>query len=72
VDLYAPEDLIKWGGNLRIEKVLSARTFYGLQREDIIHKPDWINKMFELEMKVADMEPYKSISLFHHVLLKKS
>ena len=71
VDLYSPEDLVKWGGNLRIEKVLSARTFYGLQRDDVKHTIDWIDKMFDIEMKVADMEPYKSISLFHHVLLRK-
>jgi SAM-dependent methyltransferase len=71
VDLYDPEDLVKWGGNFRIEKVLSTRTFYGLQRDDIKHEPDWADKMFEIEMKVADMEPYKSIALFHHVLLRK-
>ena len=71
VDLYNPEDLVKWGGNLRIEKILGVRTFYGLQHDDIKHEPDWIDKMFIIEMKVADMEPYKSISLFHHVLLKK-
>ena len=71
VELYDPEDLVKWGYNLKIEKILSARTFYGLQCEDIKQKSDWADKMFDIEMKVADMEPYKSISLFHHVLLTK-
>ena len=69
--LYEPDDLIKWGGNLKIEKILSVRTFYGLQREDVKHEPGWMDKMFNIEMKVADMEPFKSISLFHHVLLRK-
>jgi SAM-dependent methyltransferase len=71
VDLYSPEDLVKWGSNLKIENILSVRTFYGLQCDDMKHKPDWIDKMFDIEMKVADMEPYKSISLFHHVLIRK-
>ena len=72
VVLYDSEDLVKWGNNLKIEKILSNRTFYGLQQNDEIkHEPDWINKMFEIEMKTADMEPYKSIALFHHVFLRK-
>ena len=71
VDLYEPEDLVKWGGNLKTEKILSARTFYGLQRDEIKHESDWSAKMFDIEMKVADMEPFKSIALFHHVLLRK-
>ena len=30
-----------------------------------------MNKMFDIEMKVSNVEPYKSIALFHHVLLRK-
>jgi len=69
--LYDPVDLTKWGDNLKIEKLLSARTFYGLQGQEINRGSDWIDKMFNIEMTVADIEPYKSISLFHHVLLRK-
>ena len=32
--LYNPDDLTKWGDNLKIEKILSARTFYGLQSQE--------------------------------------
>jgi transcriptional regulator with XRE-family HTH domain len=72
VVLYNPEDLVELGDNLKIEKILSLQTFYGLAyAEDRKHDPTWIDKMFDIEMKVADMEPYKSISLFHHVLLRK-
>ena len=28
VVLYNPEDLVKWGGNLKIEKILGAQMFY--------------------------------------------
>jgi len=72
VVLYNPEDLVEWGYNLKIEKILSIQTFYGLAyNENRKHDPTWIDKMFDIEMKVADMEPYKSIALFHHVLLRK-
>ena len=71
-DLYDPEDLVKWGENMKIERVLGVQTFYGLQQnEEIKSEPEWIDKMFEIEMKVADMEPYKNVSLFHHVLVRK-
>ena len=76
VVLYNPEDLTEWGDNLKIEKILSIQTFYGLvqiydMEGRMKHEPDWLNKMFDIEMKVADTEPYKSIALFHHVLLRK-
>jgi len=72
VNLYNHEDLLKWGANLKIEKVLGVQTFFGLQRNnDVQYEPGWMDKMFDIEMKVADMEPYKSVSLFHHVLLRK-
>ena len=70
--LYDPADLVKWGKGLKIEKILGARTFYGLQSQEMSCEPGWMDKMFNIEMMVADIEPYRSISLFHHVLLKKS
>ena len=71
VVLYEPEELVKWSDNLKIEKILSARTFSGLQPDKVKQEPDWMDKMLKIEMRVADMEPYKSIALFHHVLLRK-
>ena len=72
VDYYNHEDLVKWGGNLKIEKILGVQMFYGLQQNnEAKYEPGWINKMFELEMKVCDLEPYKSIAFLHHVLLRK-
>ncbi len=70
--MYPPEALTRWGMGLKIEKILSLQTFFGLQgNQDLKKEPEWMDKMFELEMKVSDMEPYKSISLFNHVLLRK-
>ncbi|MBX4262863.1 methyltransferase domain-containing protein (plasmid) [Clostridium estertheticum] len=72
VFVYNPEELTKWGCNLKIEKILSLQTFFGLQRnENIKLEPQWMDKVFDIEMKVSDLEPYKSVSLFNHVLLRK-
>jgi SAM-dependent methyltransferase len=72
INYYASEDLVKWGDNFKIEKILAVRTFFALQQNnDIKYEPDWIDKMFKVEMKVCDLEPYKSISSFNHVLMKK-
>jgi ubiquinone/menaquinone biosynthesis C-methylase UbiE len=72
VYVYNPEELTKWGCNLKIEKILSLQTFFGLQsNENKKHEPQWMDKVFDIEMKVSDLEPYKSVSLFNHVLLRK-
>jgi len=72
LNFYEPEDLTKWGDNIKIEEILGVQTFYGLQQnDDAKYAPDWIDKMFELEMKVCDLEPYKSIAFANHILLRK-
>lgn len=72
IDYYDSEDLVDWGNNLKIEKISGVRTFYSLHHNnDVRYEPDWIDKMFNLEMKVCDLEPYKSIAFLHHVLLRK-
>jgi len=72
VNYYDPYDLVKWGDNLKIEKILGVQTFFGLQQNnEPKYELDWQEKMFKLEMKVCDLEPYKSIAFLHHVLLRK-
>ena len=41
------------------------------QNNDIKYEPDWIDKMFEIEKKVCDIEQYKNIAFLNHVLLRK-
>ena len=72
IDYYFPEDLINWAEDLKIEKILGVRIFYGLQQNnDIKYEPGWQDKMFALEMKACGMEPYKSIAYLQHILLRK-
>lgn len=69
---YDIEKLVASTNNLYVDKILGIRIFYALQQNnDIKFDPHWQDKILEIEMRVADVEPYKSIAFFHHVLLKK-
>lgn len=73
IHYYEDEDLIKWAPKLRIEKILGMRTFWDLQQnQDIQKEEEWQQKMMRMEQRVSDMEEYRSIAFFHHVLLRKS
>jgi len=72
INYYEPEDLVSWGAHLEIEKILGVRIFYALQQNnDIKYEPEWLDKMFDVEMKMCDLEPYKSMAYLTHVLLRK-
>ena len=72
VTIYDPYELTQWGKTLKIENIMGLQTFFGLQRnleEDQIE--DWMTSVFELEMEMSELENFKGISLFHHVILRK-
>lgn len=72
ISYYEDEDLVKWAPELRIEKVLGIRTFWDLQQnQDIQAEEDWQREMMKLEQRVSDMEEYRNIAFFHHVMLRK-
>ncbi len=55
-----------------IESVRGLRTFFDLQQnQDIQQVSDWQEKMLQLELRVADIEPYRSAAFLHHVILRK-
>lgn len=69
---YEDSDLSKWCEALRVEQVLGIRAFWDLQQNQEYHSdPEWQEKMIELEMQVSEMEPYRSVAFFHHILLTK-
>lgn len=74
INYYNVSDIINWSDdtNISVEKILGIRTFYALNtNNEARFDPAWQKKMFELEMKVSDMEDYKKIAFFNHVLLRK-
>lgn len=69
---YEDLDIEKWCPKLRIVKTLGMRTFWDLQQNQEIHKDvEWQNKMVEIEMRVSDIDGYKDIAFFHHLVFEK-
>jgi S-adenosylmethionine-dependent methyltransferase len=48
------------------------RTFWDLQQnQDIQKDKTWQEQMLQMELKVSELEEYKDIASFHHVILRK-
>lgn len=72
IHYYEDEDIVKWCDKLSLSKVYGIRTFWDLQQnQDIQKEADWQEKMIQLEMRVSEMEKYRAIAFFHHLILKK-
>ncbi|MBL4937875.1 methyltransferase domain-containing protein [Clostridium sp. YIM B02515] len=72
INYYQDAEILKWSDKFMVEKVLGLRTFWDLQQNQEIHNDKiWQEKMLELELKVSDLEEYKAIASFHHVILRK-
>ncbi len=60
----------EWG--LESKKVFGIRTFFSLsQNNDVKFTQEWYDNMLELEMKTCDVDKYKNVSFFHHLILQK-
>ena len=69
---YEDSDIEKWCPGLTITKTLGMRTFWDMQQNQDIHKDaDWQDEMAEIEMRVSDMDGYKDIAFFHHLIIEK-
>lgn len=68
---YEDSDIEKWCHTLKITKTFGIRTFWDMQQNQEIHKDsEWQDKMVDIEMRVSDMDAYKEISFFHHLMLE--
>lgn len=75
VNYYDINDIKQWIGDkdISIEKILGVRTFWGLQQNnDVKYGQDWQEKMYKLEMKVADIKDYLNIAFYNHIILRKA
>ncbi len=69
---YEDSDIERWCPELTITKVLGMRTFWDMQQNQEIHKNiDWQDKMMEIEMRVSDMDGFRDIAFFHHMMIEK-
>lgn len=72
INYYEDTEIIEWSDKFKIERILGMRTFWELQQNQEIHKDKaWQDQMLQMELKVSELEEYKAIASFHHVILRK-
>ncbi|WP_297430264.1 class I SAM-dependent methyltransferase [Clostridium sp.] len=72
INYYENKELLEWSDKFEIERILGMRTFWDLQQNQEIQKDEaWQEQMLEMELKVSELEEYKAIASFHHVILRK-
>lgn len=61
-----------WCPELRLESCRGLRAFWDLQQRQEKHgDPAWQAEMLRLEERVAELEPYRSVAFFHHLVWRK-
>lgn len=72
IHYYEDSDITKWCADFSLVKTYGIRTFWDLQQnQEIQETPEWQENMIQLEMRVAEMEEYRAIAFFHHMLFVK-
>jgi len=72
INYYEDTEILEWSDKLKIERVMGMRTFWDLQQNQEIHKDkEWQEQMLKMELKVSELEEYKVIASFHHIILRK-
>lgn len=74
IKYYDEDDITKWAeeNHLKIDCSFGVRTFFGLvQNNEIKFDKAWQEKMLEIELEVSDIDEFRKIAFFHHVLLVK-
>ena len=73
-DTYDDADLIERADQcgLTLENLFGIRTFFALSsNNDIKWKQEWYEDMLALEMRTCQMDEWKNISFFHHLIFQK-
>ena len=69
---YEDEDITKWNAGLKQVDCYGMRTFWDLQQNQEKHDTEeWQDKMMQLDMRVSQIDEYRNIAFFHHLLLEK-
>lgn len=73
INYYEDKELLEWSDKFQLERMLGIRTFWDLQQNQEIQKDKaWQERMLEMELKVSELEEYKAIAFFHHLILRKN
>jgi len=75
IRIYETQGLIDWAANrgFELEKHCGIRAFYSMRDDyDGWDDPAWVQAAYELERAAAEMEPYRSVAFFHHVVVRRA
>lgn len=70
---YDNEMLLRFAesNGLVCKDIFGIRTFFAVSANfEIKYTEEWYKGMLELEMQTCDIEEYKNISFFHHLVFK--
>lgn len=73
-DTYDDEYIIGLGDkyDLSLKNLFGIRTFFSLSKnDDVKFTQEWYDDMLALEMRACNLDSYKNISFFHHLILQK-
>ena len=69
---YEDEMIAKWNDGFRLRDVFGIRTFWDLQQNQQKHAlEEWQEQMMKLEMRVSQIDEYRKIAFFHHLIFTK-
>ena len=69
---YEDAAVTDWAPSFKLVDCFGIRTFWDLQQKQEKHGLDeWQDKMVELELRVSQMEEFRAIAFFHHLVFVK-
>lgn len=69
---YEDKMISEWNTGLKCVDSFGIRTFWDLQQNQEKHDmEEWQNKMMQFEMRVSQIDEYRKIAFFHHLLFTK-
>ena len=73
IEYYNDDDIPNWCDSFETEQIYGVRTFFDLQQKQKIQKnPEWQKNMLEIEKRVSNIDCFKDIAFFHHILYRKN
>lgn len=69
---YEDSMVSEWASSLQLANCYGIRTFWDLQQNQEKHElEEWQDEMVKLEMRVSQMDTFRNIAFFHHLLFTK-
>jgi ubiquinone/menaquinone biosynthesis C-methylase UbiE len=69
---YEDNMVSEWAPSLQLTDSYGIRTFWDLQQKQEKHElEEWQDEMVKLEMRVSQIEEFRNIAFFHHLIFTK-